>query len=217
MEHFPQIDRLHTDVLEDKYGPIHAEVLHHDTEYREALLNDEENVARTYALTFFSESEKDDEEVQKIDEIIRNGGAIGKTFRDFGYSIRKNVIDAYLLETNPWLQEKFGVTDPKAKARLSEFLAAKEDGRPVIYGKVMEAYTPDFRPPAINDVDRQQISAPIAWLEHHGVSRQDVWRRIGNNNDWTGLEEVIKQSQTESQEWLDYYHKLVEYHLALHS
>ncbi|HSX41982.1 MAG TPA: hypothetical protein VLE93_01380 [Candidatus Saccharimonadales bacterium] len=215
MEHFPQVDRLHTDVLEDKYGPIHAEVLHHDTEYREALLNDENNIARTYALTFFTE--KQAEEIQKIDEIIRDGGAIGKTFRDFGYSIRKNVIDAYLLETNPWLQGKFNVTETQAKTRLSEFLAAKEDGMPVVYGTVMEAYTPDFRPPEINQVDRAQVSAPIAWLEHHGVSREDVWKRIGNNNDWTGLEDIIKKSQAESHEWIDYYHKLVEYYLGQHS
>ena len=53
MEHFPIIKKLHTDILEEKYGKIHSEVLRHDDFMRESLLLDEDNIARTYALTIF--------------------------------------------------------------------------------------------------------------------------------------------------------------------
>ncbi|MEK7202155.1 MAG: hypothetical protein AAB669_01325 [Patescibacteria group bacterium] len=215
LEHFSKVDTLHTEHLEKKYGPIHAEVLHHDTEYREALLDDESGISRTYALTFLAEQQSP--EIAEIDKLIREGGAIGKTFQDFGFRVRKNVIDVYLLEANPWLQEKFKEKEGQVKARLSEFLAAKDNGRPIVYGTVMEAYTPDFRPPEINDVDRQQISAPIAWMEHAGIDRSEIWRRIGNNDDWTGLEDIIAKARAESQDWTDYYRKLVDYYLGLHA
>jgi hypothetical protein len=29
-DHFPTVNKLHTDVLEEKYGPIIADVLRHD-------------------------------------------------------------------------------------------------------------------------------------------------------------------------------------------
>lgn len=215
IEHFPLVDRLHTDVLEEKYGPIHAEVLRHDDEVREALLRDQSEIARTYALTFFSAQSRGSE-IQEIDRIIKEGGAIGKTFREFGYAIRKNVIDVYLLETTPWLKEQFKVKEGQSKARLSEFLASKEGGVPVVYGTVMEAYTPDFRPPEINDIDLAQVSAPIAVLEQMGVSREDIWSRIGRNNDWAGIESVLTEAKKLTTEGINYYHQLVAYYLHLH-
>jgi len=40
MEHFPLVDRLHTDVLEEKYGKINSKVLVHNNEVRLAHLID---------------------------------------------------------------------------------------------------------------------------------------------------------------------------------
>jgi hypothetical protein len=97
MEHFPVKDRLHTDVLKDKYGPIHAVVLRHDNvrevkrggdRIREVKLVDETGVLRTYALTFLT-YDKSNQEISTIDDEIRLGGLIGQTFRNHNYVVKK--------------------------------------------------------------------------------------------------------------------------------
>jgi hypothetical protein len=78
-EHFPIVNRLHTDVLQDKYGTIIADVLRHDNvmetkkgteRIREARLVDKDNVLRTYALTFLT-YDKNNKEIVTIDDEIR--------------------------------------------------------------------------------------------------------------------------------------------------
>ena len=73
-QHFPTKEKLHTDILEQKYGSIHAEVLRHDNKkecaegadcIREARLVDKDNVLRTYALTFLR-FDQSNEEICKI-------------------------------------------------------------------------------------------------------------------------------------------------------
>ena len=47
MEHFPLAERLHTDVLEEKYGQIKSKVIRHDFNIREAHLIDTNGISRT--------------------------------------------------------------------------------------------------------------------------------------------------------------------------
>lgn len=79
-QHFPTSNKLHTDVLEERYGPIIANVLRHDDikniergkeRIREARLIDKENVLRTYALTFLT-YDKNNKEISEIDQEIRS-------------------------------------------------------------------------------------------------------------------------------------------------
>ena len=124
MEHFQLIEKLHTDILEDKYGLISAKVLRHDNKIREAHLIDKKGISRTFALTFFSK-EMPNKEIKKINEEIKNGEAIGKAFREHQYSIRKNVLDVYIIELPSWLKHAFKTSSNFAKARISEFYAKK--------------------------------------------------------------------------------------------
>ena len=193
MEHFPLIKKLHTDVLEEKYGPIHAEVLRHDDEIREAHLVDQHGVSRTYALTFLTFDQKD-KEISDINELIKAGGAIGKTFRDHGYEVRKNVIRVYVIDLPKHLREKFGVLETQAKARLSEFYAAKDAEPPVIYGIVTEIYSPDFRPAEVNETDLAQDNPTTNALERVGISKEEIWKRIGEKNDWSDKADLVKRA-----------------------
>jgi hypothetical protein len=45
------------------------------------------------------------------------------------------------------MQEDFKVDKTKAKARLTEFYAKDDTHTPVIYGIVLEIYSPDFKNP----------------------------------------------------------------------
>lgn len=197
MEHFQLTERLHTDVLEEKYGQIHVEVLEHSQSIRRAHLVDEQGVSRTYAVTLFPES-WDNPEIAEINEKIANGQAIGKTFREYGYSIRKNVIDVYISEIPNWLRSRFKTDESQAKVRLSEFYAKKAGLAPIVYGVVAEIYSPDFRPAVINLYDESQISATTATLAKHNINIQEVWRRIGLDNDYHDLETELELAKEET-------------------
>ncbi|MFH1802380.1 MAG: hypothetical protein ABH864_02915 [archaeon] len=71
MEHFPLVDRLHTDVLEEKYGPIHSKVLVHDEKVRLSHLVDKKGISRTFAITFFQGPF--DKNIKRINEEIKKG------------------------------------------------------------------------------------------------------------------------------------------------
>lgn len=177
LEHFNLTKKLHTDVLEEKYGPIHSEVLEHSMFLREAFLCDKDGTGRTYALSFF-EQDVFDPDIRKIDDAIKNGGLIGKTFREHGFEVRKNVTSVFVLEMPEWMKQKFGSEENAAKARLSEFYAKKNEGEPLVYATVMEVYSPDFRPAEINSIDEEQIHPSTAILEHAGLSRQEIWNGL---------------------------------------
>jgi hypothetical protein len=197
MEHFNLVNKLHTDVLKEKYGKISAKVIKHDDKMREAHLVDEDGVSRTYALTFFTE-EKKDPEIQKIDENIRSGSPIGEAFRLNGYEIRKNVIAVYVLKIPPWLRKDFRTKSKLAKARLSEFYAKKKDEKPIIYGTVVEIYSPDFREPKINKTDKAQVNPLAREFEKIKISKNEVWKRIGFENNWQDIKEKYLAAKRES-------------------
>lgn len=131
MEHFQLIERLHTDVLEDKYGPMSTKVLRHDNNIREAHLIDSKKISRTFALTFFPKKHLN-KDIQNINEEIKNGESIGKAFRKHKYSIRKNVLDVYIVELPIWLKKDFKTDSDFAKARISEFYAKQRTSKPII-------------------------------------------------------------------------------------
>lgn len=197
MEHFPLVDRLHTDILEEKYGSMNAEVLRHDDSVRESHLIDAKGISRTYALTFFPKDRKN-EEIKTIDYEIRAGGLIGETFRKHGYAIRKNVVDVFVLELPEWLKTNFQTQEDYAKARMSEFYAKKRDASPIIYGDVLEVYTPDFRSPIVNQFDNNQINPSTDELTKVGFSRDEAWMRLGNNNDWSDVRERYTKARVNS-------------------
>ena len=196
MQHFPLTEKLHTDVLEEKYGKISVKVLKHNDVVRESLLIDSKGIARTYALTFFNKWEN--KEVEEINGKIKAGEAIGKAFRGKGYLIRKNVLDVFIIKIPNWLKKEFSTKEEFAKARLSEFYAKKQGKNPLIYGIVTEVYTPDFRKPFINEVDKLQIGATTQCLEDNDFSRNEIYRRIGDDNNYEDVQERYNKAKEKS-------------------
>jgi hypothetical protein len=222
-KHFPVKDALHTDVLEEKYGPIHAVVLRHDNvaeaktgemRIREARLVDEKDVLRTYALTFLTYDRRD-ADLARVDEEIRKGGLIGKTFRENGYTVKKNVVDVFILDIPDWMQKDFRADTSNAKARFTEFYAKKEDGNPVIYGTVLEVYSPDFRDPkdGINEVDRAQINPTTGTLQVVGIPVDEIWGRLdraSETNEWADMSTMYSKAQEMSQSIVGLLHRNIE-------
>lgn len=212
MQHFPLTEKLHTDVLEEKYGLIASKVLKHDNDIREALLIDMKGIARTYALTFLSNNFSG--EIKDINEEIKSGKPIGKAFREKGYIVRKNVLDVFIIKIPTWLKKEFDTKETKAKARLSEFYAKKEGSQPVIYGIVTEVYTPDFRKPVVNAVDKAQINPVTEFLEIEGFSKEDIWMRIGNENNYDDLKKKFSKAMKASKSTVNLLRKKIKKEIA---
>lgn len=196
MQHFPLVEKIHTDVLEEKYGPISAKTILHNDTLRKAHLIDSKGISRTFALTFLEELKNS--EVKQINEEIKNGKPIGKCFREHEYAIRKNVLEVYKLKIPTWLKKDFQTKENYAKARLSEFYAKKRGSEPIIYGIVVEIYSPDFRKAVINKIDKAQESALTSVLQKYGFSKEEIWQRIGRENDYEDKLKMFKQAKKES-------------------
>jgi hypothetical protein len=184
MEHFKLINKLHTDILEEKYWPIHAKIHIHNDTHRIVDLCDEQDISRTRAITIFFKDSRN-EEIKRIDEIIKAWSAIGKTFREFGYEVRKNVISVYVIQLSEELKKVFDTQDNTAKIRLSEFYAKSPASEPIIYWIVAEIYSPDFRSGAVNQVDFSQINPLTRLVEQYWGTKQDLRDILGRENDWS--------------------------------
>lgn len=186
MKHFQLTEKLHTDILEEKYGPISAKILKHNDKLRKAHLIDQKKISRTFALTFFPKKFTE-KEIKKINELIKKGGAIGKIFRKYKYSIRKNVLEVYILKIPKWLKQDFKTNSNFAKVRISEFYAKKRSSNPIIYGIVAEIYSPDFRSPTINKIDISQINASTNAFKKVKISKKEIWKRVGQGNNYSDM------------------------------
>ncbi|MBU0760479.1 MAG: hypothetical protein KJ600_01785 [Nanoarchaeota archaeon] len=196
MEHFPLVDRLHTDVLEKRYGKITAKVIKHNNLIRESHLIDKKGISWTYAITFFPK--KRNPKILKIDEAIKNGAPIGMAFRSKGYLIRKNVVDVFAVKLSNHLKKEFNTKETFAKARLSEFYARKGKNPPIIYGTVVEIYSPRFRKARINKVDRAQINPTTKQFGKISVTKEEIWDRITQGNKWKNIQEKHERAKKSS-------------------
>ena len=180
VEPFPHVGRLHTDVLEERFGPITTRVLRHDDEIREAYLVDAGGVCRTFAVTLFPPGGYS-ASLTEVDREIRTGGSIGKTFRAHGYSICKNILKVLRVVLPEWLRRAFSDASRFAKARMTEFLARRGRGPMQVYGTVIEIYHPDFRPAEITPFDRLQESPTVdALLENQVMLADNAWDHLAD-------------------------------------
>lgn len=128
-------------------------------------------------------------EIRELDTAIKAEEATGKAFRGRGYAIRKNVIDVSVRELAVWLRKDFHTRERFAKVRLSEFFAKKHPSKIIISGAVVEIYSPGFRTRVLNATDVAQINSATKVLRAIRVPRSTVWDRLGNENDWSAIQE----------------------------
>ncbi|MDC7125864.1 MAG: hypothetical protein PQJ46_09860 [Spirochaetales bacterium] len=195
MEHYPTTRKLHTDILENKYGTIQVNVINHTSKTRTVHLVDNKNISRTFAVTFFDFEWNS--EIKKIDQAIKNGNLMGKTFRKYGFEVRKNVVGVFIQPLAASLKKDFLTEQNSAKVRLTEFYAKSAKTAPVIYGLVAEVYSPDFRYPEINDYDLSQINPTTNSLKELGIDEIRIWDGLKSPIIWKNLpqDELNKAKQ----------------------
>jgi hypothetical protein len=167
--------KLHTEVLEEKYGKISLQVLHDDDETREVLLTDQRDIARTYALTVRCNNWRNNVEICAVNDAIRAGEPIGQAFKTRGYTITKHALAVYTITLPEWLRHAFMMDEHFAKARITEFVVRKRSSA-FQYGFVTEVYSPDFRQALVNAQDRVQVAA--GFNNHQPVWVNELQQRV---------------------------------------
>lgn len=176
-EYYYLSNRLHTEALNDKYGKIDVQVLFDDDNIREVLLMDQDTIARTYAHTIKNQEWQQCDEICVVNDAIKNGESIGEAFKSRGFSIKKNILDVYIIKLAEWLRFVFETNNETAKARISEFIV-KKDNLIYKYGIITEIYSPDFRKPEVNETDKAQINIPFSVFISFGFSKEEIWRSL---------------------------------------
>jgi hypothetical protein len=132
---------------------------------------------------------------------------------------RKNVVDVFLIKIPNWMQSDFETQESEAKARFTEFYAKKEDQTPVVYGIVLEIYSPDFKDPqaGINDIDKNQVNPLTGTLQSVGVPTDEIWEhldRAAEDNEWGDLRDRYQQAEKLTQPILEALHTKVQSYLT---
>jgi len=143
--------RLHTDHLEAKYGKISANVVMHNDTMRKVNLIDKDGISRTFSLVFFYNHKN--KLFKKINDKLKNDGLIGKTFREHGYIIYKNILLTGTIKLPEWLRHNFKTQSNYASTKAYVLCVQKKPFKPVKYGTVVEIYAPDFLQPSSNSVN----------------------------------------------------------------
>jgi hypothetical protein len=177
--HFNLTKWLHTDVLENEYGPIRIRLLHQDQEFRVVHLVDGEDISRTFAITVFP-AEGHSSSIAEVNRKIKNGESLGRAFRDSGYDVRKNVLKVLIIKQPEWLTAAFRDQKIYAKARISEFLARKVSEPIEFYGTVLEVYPSSFRPSIISATDKLQEASTVKALLKNGYRLNEIWDCLAN-------------------------------------
>ena len=185
--------RIFTDSLETQYWPIHAQVLSHNDEddnlpfsLREVDLIDKTETSRTRAITFLHNQECNralNPDIALIEEAIKNGGSMGKVFRnDFGYAVRRSVVDVFQIDLPGRLHDVFKVHDDEARAKVSEFHARKEQDH-IFYGTLIEIISPDYRPTSmpIESIHNGLFNPFLASWVLSGATVDQLWEYLDQN------------------------------------
>ena len=182
----PEQVKLNTRRLSSFHGPMHPVILHHDRQYREIVMEDGMGRAQGYALTLFTQAAHQPE-LNEFNFLLeehkfgRPARFIGETFHHLGYLVRKNQLDAPLLELPPRIGEKLHVTwdPPQVESTLSECYVRKTNDLPIFYGLMLEVIEPRFKK------QRQPLPEkhgfPTAVLQRHHYTPEQVWSMLDSS------------------------------------
>lgn len=128
------------------------------------------------------------------------------------------MIDVFIMDIPKWMREDFKVESDKAKARLTEFYAKDNKTTPVIYGIVLEVYSPDFKNPkdGINQIDKDQINPLTEALQNSGVPADEIREnldRASQGNEWNDLKDKYERAQEISKETVKSLHTKIDNYL----
>lgn len=139
---------LNSERIEKRFGNYGVDVLEQNHERRIASLYSGEGASRTtrtYALVDYA-SEPNPAFAEEHEK-VRQGGSVGATFADAGWTIHKQSLFIGELEVPPSYSELGALMDlrlPQTLAVHQYLLVVSKDGREFDYAAITEVHHPDY-------------------------------------------------------------------------
>ncbi|MDE2019785.1 MAG: hypothetical protein KGJ13_05585 [Patescibacteria group bacterium] len=181
---------LQTDNMEKLHGgPLRCEVLAHDRSqrFRAMRMLDPAGKCCLLALTQLN-TPAWDEETCRVDDLIAQGGFIGRTLRDTGLDPLRNLLATLTWALPKGTQELLGVSEPLATVWLVR-LTIHRPGKPRFpYGDTFEIYHPDDVPPGAQTPCIHFISKSLQAELNGGSGKivpnrlEELWRLLGQKD-----------------------------------
>ena len=173
--------KLHTYILENKFGQIDGKIIKQDKNIRIIHLQDKKGISRTLGIVRFLNTDN------KILEVAHGkiiaGELLGKTLQEFKINFRKEFIGSLKVKLPEWLKKDFNNQHDIGLAFFSKIFVSDDsilEGK-FLYSELIEIIPQDLEP-LFNDETESLLQIDnnlILLLNEAGLTDIKIW----NNYD----------------------------------
>lgn len=143
---------LHTDALEELFGPITLHILKQNQTIRIVELKDNDKLCRTFALVRFLNVKG--KILKEAYDIIVNGGLLGKTLCDFNIDFDREFIGSIQVKLPNWLKIDFKTNEDFGFGFISNIRVKDhtvEEDR-FVFSEIIEIIPPELKNDFIHNI-----------------------------------------------------------------
>jgi hypothetical protein len=144
--------KLHTDALEELFGPISLHILKQNETIRIVELKDKDNLCRTFALVRFLNVKG--KVLKEAHGLIVNGSLLGKTLSDFKIDFDREFIGSIQVKLPDWLKGHFKTTKDSGFGFVSHIWVNDDSVEPdrFIFSEIIEIIPPELKNEFIHNI-----------------------------------------------------------------
>jgi hypothetical protein len=136
---------LHTDSLEQLFGPISLHILKQNKTIRIVELKDKDKLCRTFAIVKFLNI--NGKTLKEAHDKIFKGELLGKTLCDFKINFDREFIGSVQVKLPDWLKDHFKTTEDISFGFISNIWVNDDSVEPdrFVFSKIIEIIPPELK------------------------------------------------------------------------
>jgi len=144
--------KLHTDALEELFGPISLHILKQNETIRIVELKDKDDLCRTFALVRFLNIKG--KELKKAHDLMVKGALLGKTLCDFKIDFDREFIGSVQVKLPDWLKDHFKTTEDSGLGFISHIWVNDDSVEPCrfIFSEIIEIIPTELKKDFIHNI-----------------------------------------------------------------
>jgi hypothetical protein len=144
--------KLHTDYLEELFGPISLHILKQNESIRIVELKDKDKLCRTFAIVRFLNI--NGEKLKAAHEKIVKGELLGKTLCDFKIDFDREFIGSVQVKLPDWLKDHFKTTKDSGFGFVSHIWVNDDSTEPdrFVFSEIIEIIPPELKNEFIHNI-----------------------------------------------------------------
>jgi len=137
------VNKLHTDLLENLFGPIRLRILKQENELRIVHLYDLEEISRTLGIVRFRNY--DTPTIKEAHHRIVGGELLGKTLMESNIPCQKAYVSTIKVQLPEWLKKEFKTILGTTSALYSHITLLDQDSNTTfLYAELFEIIPPEI-------------------------------------------------------------------------